>query len=87
MKPRLLLAVVTLLGLVLAFAYGQTSRSTTEPQPGRYQLVIANSSTGSDPQVYKIDTATGKTWALAFTLPKDGGMMFGVIKDAPDPKH
>ena len=58
-----------------------------ESQIGRYQIVVGPSGTGDDPQVYKLDTVTGKTWKEAFLMDKgQKTMVFGVIQDYPGPR-
>ena len=83
MREKLLWSIVVLLGLMLAFAHAQ-SPARTETQVGRYQIVTVSGTSDEQAQVFRIDTATGKTWAKA--LIQQGAkpmIMFAVIPDAP----
>jgi hypothetical protein len=73
MKEKLLWATIIVLGVTFTASRAQPPTPPYSPSspPGRYQLVI-----GPNPQVaginqvttlYRIDTATGETWALNST--------------------
>jgi hypothetical protein len=60
MREKLLWITVTILGVMLASSHAQSPKQdTAPPQTSRYQLVAVPN---SKEEVYRIDTATGKTW-------------------------
>lgn len=67
MREKLPWAPVILLGLMLAFAHAQ-SPARSESQAGRYQIVTVPGNSNEEAQAFKIDTATGKTWAKAYVM-------------------
>jgi hypothetical protein len=62
MREKLLWITVTILGVMLASSHAQSPKQdTAPPQTSRYQLVAVPN---SKEEVYRIDTATGKTWGI-----------------------
>jgi len=87
MREKLLWSLVILLGLLLAFAHAQ-SPARSESQVGRYQIVTVAGDSGQEAQAFKIDTATGKTWAKAYLVEgTTQTVAWAIIADYPVPKQ
>jgi len=83
MREKLPWAIVIFLGLMLAFSQAQ-SPGRSEVQVGRYQIVTVPGDANDEPQAFKIDTVTGKTWGKAYLIQGDvKSVRWAVI---PDPK-
>ena len=67
MREKLPWLLVILLGLMVAFAYAQ-SPTRYESQVGRFQIVTVPGSSNEEAQVFKVDTATGKTWTKVYNI-------------------
>jgi hypothetical protein len=63
MTPKLAWLIVTIFGLYIVFAQGQTASRPFEV--GRYQIVTVPGNSNENAQVFKIDTSTGATWIKA----------------------
>ena len=86
MKEKLALYTVMFLGLALILAHAQAP-GRSESTPNRYQIVIAPTSSGDSPQVFKLDTITGKTWEVAFAMQGTAKtVVWGLISDLPESK-
>ena len=84
MKEKVALYAAVFLGLTLILAYAQAP-TRSESTPSRYQIVIAPTSSGDNPQVFKLDTVTGKTWEVAFAMQGTAKtVVWGVIADLPE---
>ena len=66
MREKLLWSTIVLLGVVLIASHAQ-SPARPESQIGRYQIVVMPSGSGEQAQVFRLDTATGKTLVKAVT--------------------
>lgn len=60
MREKLLWSVIALLGLALVASHAQPP-ARAESEIGRFQIVIAPPGGGQQAQVFRLDTATGKT--------------------------
>jgi hypothetical protein len=66
MREKLLWSIAVLLGLTLIASYAQPP-VRPESQVGRFQIVVAPPGGGQQAQVFRLDTATGKTSVKALT--------------------
>jgi len=81
MREKLLWFTVILFGLMLMLMLTQAQTpSRTDTQAGRFQIVTSTSETYRD--AFRIDTTTGKTWALVGT----GRIGWVPMADYPEPK-
>ena len=88
MKEKLLWVVVAILGLMLAKSHAQ-SLSPISGIQGRYQLVVGPNNTTGTPAttLYRIDTATGRTWVEGIRLePNNQANLWFVILEPTEQK-
>ena len=78
MTPKIAWTVVVLFGLTLVFAQGQTANRASEI--GRYQIVTVPGNNNENAQVFKIDTANGRTWVKSFD--QSNVLAWAVLSDA-----
>lgn len=82
MREKVLIIVIVVFGLAVAYGQRQPPLTATAPAAqGRYQLVAGSNLVG-DSTMYRIDTVTGRTWAMAIKSERNGYIWGPVDEDS-----